>query len=148
MFLPILFVFCNNIATLAFSLRNFFTAIAPSRVGFIVDGHTPANFELIKHYIFNIARFFNIRKSTFTIVQFGKTPVRIITQDKRVGNIMEYHKRLKLKVYPKSSHYFPRACLIFMCLEGAYPREAYPREAYPREAYTQECLLNVLKHAT
>ena len=61
-----------------------FLAVLPSRVGFIVDGSTQANFELLKRFVFNVDRMFRLEGSKFTIVQFGRTPTKVIMQDKEV----------------------------------------------------------------
>ncbi|XP_065051247.1 uncharacterized protein LOC135680930 isoform X2 [Rhopilema esculentum] len=58
--------------------------VLPSKVGFIVDGSTAANFELIKRFVFNIARMFRLEGSKFSIVQFGKNPTKVVIQDKEI----------------------------------------------------------------
>ena len=88
-------VFDQNLFSLYYLIQIYLTtplinsflspqAMLPSKVGFIVDSHTTANFELMKRFIFNVARMFRLEGSKFSIVQFGKTPSKVITQEKEV----------------------------------------------------------------
>ena len=102
-----------------------FAAVLPTKVGFIVDGTTTANFELVKRFIFNVGRMFQLEGSEFNIVQFGRNPTKVVIDSKQVsevenhewGHLLWYNLRL---LSPRSQTWW-KPCQVnagknFLCL--------------------------------